>query len=422
MSTRAWSPSPEQSHAAGVLLALSSRGALADAVLHELGSVVLERDLDVPTWPLRKVGPVPVAPGLVRRVVRGALASALKPQRARLGVSWVKNNGKIDECWVPARSEPGRFARWLRAWCLRVIDEMVGPDAGSGPRRRSRARRAEILLDVGAIEKRTGPWARDGHAWKRPVRERAGSSEREQLDRQWVHRPEAIRASVGPEVKRQKQRAIEEYLATRGPTRMAPGPSPSERKVHGRSEGVDPVARSPGERKRGGKRWWTSWEDPEKPDASYSRGEARERFCASLDPTERKVFDHPSSDSPEDVAARVGTTASTVESLRAQIRKKAKAWTEREAAETTDETTNPRRAQAARRDGSETRSAIMMKPWGRDREVLGLVRRMTPEELADMHAGYPASRYRRRSAARGRSTDGRGEVGDAEITIVRKAA
>ena len=121
-------------------------------------------------------------------------------------------------------------------------------------------------------------------------------------------------------------------------------------------------------------------------------------------------------------AARVGSTANTVETLRQRIRKKAKAWAEREATETMDVTTNPRRADNARRAGSETRSVIMMKPWGRDREVLGLVRRMTPDELADLKAGYPASRYRRRSAAWGRSTDGRCEGGDAETTTVRKAA
>ena len=133
------------------------------------------------------------------------------------------------------------------------------------------------------------------------------------------------------------------------------------------------------------------------------------------------MFEGSYDDGLEDAAERVGTTWKTVKTSRQRIRNKARAWAAQEAIEASGVTMNPQRPHAARREGSETRSANMNKPWGQDRELLALVRPMTPDELADMRAGYPASRYRRRAAVWGVSPDLQGEGQDAE-TVLREAA
>lgn len=64
----------------------------------------------------------------------------------------------------------------------------------------------------------------------------------------------------------------------------------------------------------------------------------------------------------------------------------------------------------------------MKKPWGVDREFLGLLRPMTRAELADWKAGYPVSRYRRRLAVWGQGAPGDRQAEAEDVVSKRRAA
>jgi len=187
---------------------------------------------------------------------------------------------------------------------------------------RSRAARPEIALDHEDIDRLANPRGRDGHAQKRPLPAEPGGRKQARADKAAESRAEspadreAIRMPETPEAKRERQLAIETFLATRAPVRVAPSlPSDKPRKRI-RAKSVEPRAGLP--------------EDPE---TIYGREEAIEKFRATLSPLERKVFE--TFDDPlKDVARSLNTSAKTIKTARRRIRMKVRAWVARAAAET----------------------------------------------------------------------------------------
>lgn len=243
----------------------------------------------------------------------------------------------------------------------------------------ARADRTEIAFEHRVIDALSSPLARDGHTRTRPALE--GSNEHE-------------RALGGPSVARLSDATKPPADGARQKLPVTAWPS---------AGGVSPRA-----------------EFPEDPESICQREEIIQEFGNTLSPLELEVFDGPVGESLDEAADRAGTTWKTVKTARQRIRNKARAWAKRVDAEP-NESTPSRPAKAEPGEGSEKWSANVRKPWGRDRDLLGLIRPMTEDEAQDGRAGYAASWYRRRAGVWGRSPHGQ-DQDQGQESLVRKAA
>jgi hypothetical protein len=217
------------------------------------------------------------------------------------------------------------------------------------------------------------------------------------------------------------EQAVREHFA-RHPPRRPLGPeirrtyrtldalaTPRARDGHARTP---PLSADPEE--TGGKhtrRTHPETELPEDPETIYLHLEALARFRNTLSPLEQAVFDLPFSESDAVVASTVGTTAKTVKTTRQRIRAKARRWAAVQVeAESEDvgeqllvqrtESEDVKGARGGHACGAGVpvrRNTKMQKHWECTNEMLALIRPMMADEVSDMLAGYPASRYRRRA-------------------------
>lgn len=306
-----------------------------------------------------------VEPDVAReeRGQRQALAWLLSEVVSLLPWKRAPRKGKPDPGKVPPKDRPAAVLVAVGA-LLSVECVEEGPDRITwvmeqaareywACHERPRADRDTVVFDHRTIDRMASPTARDGHARARPAL--AGANEHER----------ALRAAHS---------------------------------VHcSESNKNDAVTAWPS---AGGVR--PEWESPEDPETICASEEAFEKFESTLSPLQRKVlreYDETYGGGMQDVARRIGTTCKAAKNARHRINEKLGAWLARQAAEANGGTITPRRATTARR---KKRSTNMRKPWGIDNDLLAMIRPMRPDEAADMRAGYPASRYRRRAAVWGR--------------------